>query len=224
MKVLFKSNETQIELNDEAVNLLTVENPRAFEKMCTDAVNHYMRRCEGLSVLKDGLEYNIIPFFEVVTSPFDFEVSKKNTQKALIKSIASDNEYSKNAQYIEEALLTIKQGLLEISALSSYELEYKEVESLADLLKLVDVHISNLETDCFIERLVSFIAACNSLQGTTFFVVLNCGGMLDETGIIEIDKLCKYLGITILLIDPLLINVGEEYNRYIIDKDMCILH
>ena len=223
MKLVFSKSDRTFEIEKANLNTIIIENETLLENVSDELYLLTNKIEDSIFIFDNGEKIELNKILKWIHSPYLIDISKKDTQKQLLKDIIGQETNRDSLYVIKEYADKIIEEIDNIGLKSDYQFEYKIDSEIEGLLKLFDVQIKNDE-GTFIERLTDFIHAYYSLIGIKVFIISNCLGFLDLTAQKELQKLAQYLEITIILIDYY--DKPIELNTYktIIDHDLCEIH
>lgn len=111
----------------------------------------------------------------------------------------------------------------EIKNLSEYPICLNEDYNIADILKYVGVKL--LETEgSFCEKLIDYMKISYDFLKIDVFFVVGCKGYLKEKDYEYLQEWTRYQQITLVLIECDEDRLPLGMNKYIIDRDKCVIH
>lgn len=147
-----------------------------------------------------------------------------NNQTKIFKSLFDDivKEYKFNYDEIEilslqkELIDSIKEIILEYD----YELNYKEVIDIKDLLKVLDVRFDNNHYDNPFENILLLIDLITNFKICKVLILINSKCLFSKDELEEIYKMILYKRINVLFVEVYKGDVDKKYeNKVLIDED-----
>ena len=158
---------------------------------------------------------------DLVTNPIDIVINSRKLVNKLYDKIneeinMSDLLIDNNlvCQNIEKLFLCMSDGF-------ELELSYKEKIEVNDILKMLDIKVTEEYSD-EIEKVVEYMHANRLLLGIEYFIFVNLNTFFNSYEIEKIYEFAEYHKINIFLVESTQPDSIEKYTQVkIIDKDNC---
>ena len=145
----------------------------------------------------------------------DLSLQNSRIQKKLITYLAEEIQMSELYDKMVENQAELLQIMEEIKNFSEYH--------IADILKYVGVKL--LETEgSFCEKLIDYMKISYDFLKIDVFFVVGCKGYLKEKDYEYLQEWTRYQQITLVLIECDEDRLPLGMNKYIIDRDKCVIH
>lgn len=160
-------------------------------------------------------------YIDFVTSILSIDINNKRNINALIRIIKKSQEESlKNSinvlnKYLRDLFNNIR---LEIPFTIIDNIELEE----DDIIKLMDIKIEDNDQN-LLERINTYIQTSFELRNIKIFVFYGLFSLLEDQEVDSLIKNCKYYGIIIVDIENIDIQTSIDFNKLILDQDICLL-
>lgn len=216
-------NNVSIEMLNDNLNYLVIEDKHEYDAWIVDVYKHLSKQAETFMLSENNKKIDFVKNVIMITSPLDIALDGKLSQKTLYSEIERTlAEYG-----VENELLTMTQVLLDklddLGMYFDYEIDYSDAISLADVLKMANVSIRKPE-GTFTERFIEFASVITQVSGARFFILANCKSVIEDEEIKHIEKWAQYKCVYVLLVENSDFDDNSDSNKYIIDKDLCLIH
>ena len=111
----------------------------------------------------------------------------------------------------------------EVKNISEYPICIEEEYSLSDILKNVGIKLVDPEGS-FCEKLIDYAKINYDFLKIDVLFLVGCKAYLKESDYYHLEKWTEYQCITIVLIENDDNRLPLGINKYIIDKDKCVIH
>ena len=211
-------NGIESRLETERINAIILEDSEQYTGLIQKLWNQIHKVEETL--LLYGAENELLDMSkqcDLLFSIRDLSLQNSRIQKKLITYLAEEIQMSELYDKMVENQAELLQIMEEIKNLSEYPICLNEDYNIADILKYVGVKL--LETEgSFCEKLID-----DFLKIDVFFVV-GCKGYLKEKDYEYLQEWTRYQQITLVLIECDEDRLPLGMNKYIIDRDKCVIH
>lgn len=156
------------------------------------------------------------------TDLFNFNVNSRRIKNELFRKITED-EASYNSQ-LDINVINENVQLYFKNIFSRYfiNVTYLEDIELNDFLKLYKVEICN-EGETLLETLINWLTSFTELTKITNYAFINLSTFLTVEDLKELEKICEYHKISIILFENNILNLKNIKNINVIDDDLCHL-
>lgn len=160
-------------------------------------------------------------YIDFVPSILSIDINNKRNINALIRIIKkSQEEPLKNSinvlnKYLKDLFNNIR---LEIPFTIIDNIELEE----DDIIKLMDIKIEDNDQN-LLERINTYIQTSFELRNIKIFVFYGLFSLLEDQEVDSLIKNCKYYGIIIVDIENIDIQTSIDFNKLILDQDICLL-
>lgn len=219
MKLVHPDINMQLDFEDKAVCIWTIESPGLFLYYLTELQGQIIEGNDGNFVLSnDDKIISLKKEASLILSPLEIDYNDKKFISELFKEIKDIVQFGE----LYEKYVSVKSELVQlmerISECNDYPLQYSEEFELTSLLKLMKVGFDFQDTDYF-ERLLTFIQLSQRLLQKKLLIFVNLSSILSESQLVELEKIAKYEEIKILMVNSYQINYSFPYKWYIMDVD-----
>ena len=227
MKIVHKDFEYNIKINEDRINLIVIENKKAFLKYTEEIYNQCNISDEmGDFVLSDdkGKELKISKCIDIIIDFYSIDINNKKILTKLynqLSSIANENE-----MYIETGKINsrIIRYIDLIINESDYPLEYNIDFNISDLFKITGIKF-DISYENTLEKICDYMDVSSRFLGKKIFVFVNIRTFFEKEEIIELYNFAKYNKIFIIMIENEISYKIDEYeNVFILDKDLCEIY
>ena len=200
---------------------LQIENQKLLYTLLLD-IHSQVDGCEGKTVV--SLENKILSVkktVQMVTQYVPFELNQKTLLNRIateITKVANDEEY-----YIKSMELAgeIQEYLMELAVRLPGNIGFSNV-SIDSLIKTSGVRIDD-DTDCLIEKLISYFGLVTAYEGSKLFITVNLRSFIDDYDAEKFMKSVLLHRYQLLMIENCDHEILGYENRYIVDNDLCEL-
>lgn len=195
----------------------------------TASLNQFIRemnlQCSGESgnfLLSEGKELKIAKVCQFLLEPFTLDLNSKKIMTLLYRKLgeAGEGYLEQKSRVLSESLSLIDQCIVSSGI---QNLTCNADFSWNDLFKLLDVKIDT-QYENLLDKMISYLKILADLGEVRLLAVLNFAAFFEREELQEIIRMARYLKINILFVEKR--EPKDWYadeNRYIIDKDNCII-
>ena len=196
-----------------------------FFKMMTDLNNQTLNTVdnnESFAILQNEEKLDLSKTLILFTDLFNFNVNSRRIKNELFRKITED-EASYNSQ-LDINVINENVQLYFKNIFSRYfiNVTYLEDIELNDFLKLYKVEICN-EGETLLETLINWLTSFTELTKITNYAFINLSTFLTVEDLKELEKICEYHKISIILFENNILNLKNIKNINVIDDDLCHL-
>lgn len=224
MKLVHPDIESQIEFNENEIQILVIENKSAFAKytkMLFDQVNGV----EGEFVLSnEGKLQKISKSMDIL---FDYYSLQVNSRKVLPKLYANvkiemnSGEYYKTTTELASIICNYFEEIIDVMQLP---LEYNANFDLSGILKVVDMRIHS-DPETLTEKLIDYMLAMKEFLGVNYFIFVGLKNYFPKEELEQLYQEIAYQKYGVLLIEGDAREKSMQYENYhIIDQDLCEIY
>lgn len=223
MKIVNTNIGIDIDLSNNAVDMLVIENPNVLSSVIYVFMEQIKDK-EGNFVLSDGDKIlDLDKKAEIIFNPFEIDLnSKKIITKLYERMQANGNDtflLEKN-ELISELGNIIEKISLNIPSVA---LEYDYEKVWNEIFKFMGVRVQNAYGS-LIESIINYINLLNDLCGVNLFIFVNLKSFVAFDEIVELYKYALYNNINLLMIESKESEKKSDKERiHIIDKDRCYI-
>lgn len=216
--VAFDFLSSPIELNDDAVNVLCVENKPLFRNVLNAFVNLELEE----SNIVFSKDYKPVDFKKIGTCIYNY--FDLNFSSSFLKKIYDDIALFCNTELMDETSNFISSCELLFDSIArsyDYEFDYSTDFQLQSLFKTYDLK-PVLKTDSLLEALSSYITLTSKYTKTNLFVLFNLHQYFDELELKSFysDMLYNHIFLLVIENNKYFSSLNNE-KTIIIDSDMC---
>lgn len=225
MKLLIHEYFKSEILIDNKLTYVVIENQKTFFKMMTDLNNQTLNTVdnnESFAILQNEEKLDLSKTLILFTDLFNFNVNSRRIKNELFRKITED-EASYNSQ-LDINVINENVQLYFKNIFSRYfiNVTYLEDIELNDFLKLYKVEICN-EGETLLETLINWLTSFTELTKITNYAFINLSTFLTVEDLKELEKICEYHKISIILFENNILNLKNIKNINVIDDDFCHL-
>lgn len=217
-------NNLECEVDSRKLNFIIIENNIYFQKFISDIYNQINKLEENL-ILYNG-DYDILDmnkFCDVIFSTMDISLQNSKINKKFIKYLQDEiivNDINERFIANHSQLVNI---LDEFKNISDYEFVYNDEYSLDQILKNNSVKLKE-SSGSFAERLIEYIKVSRDFLNINIFFLVGCKIYFSDSDYEHLKKWTEYQDITCIFIERDDTYMPLNANKYILDRDMCIIH
>lgn len=206
-------------LNEQSHYSIVIENPIEFRRFISNLKNQIENKDDFL-IYSINNNPTALPDCILVSDPFSLSLKDKKITNALVKKI--DQSYKQvNRDGYFKFIVQLEELMETMTDLIDLETDYSSEITIANILKLVDLHIAE-ESDTYLNLILNFVKSWSELSGIDLFFFVNLNSVLSSN---ELALLYKELDL--LKIDLINITFTDSLPHLpcekliIIDKDLC---
>lgn len=209
------------ELSENDRGILIIEDARTFRMIINQLKRSLVDR-EEIFIFSDNNK--IVRAWEkidLVTNPIDIVINSRKLVNKLYDKI--NEEINMSDLLIDNNLVcqNIEKLFLRMSDDFELELSYKEKIEVNDILKMLDIKVTE-EYSNETEKVVEYMHANRLLLGIEYFIFVNLNTFFNSYEIEKIYEFAEYNKINIFLVESTQPDSIEKYTQVkIIDKDNC---
>lgn len=209
------------ELSENDRGILIIEDARTFRMIINQLKRSLVDR-EEIFIFSDNNK--IVRAWEkidLVTNPIDIVINSRKLLNKLYDKI--NEEINMSDLLIDNNLVcqNIEKLFLRMSDVFELELSYKEKIEANDILKMLDIKVTEEYSD-ETEKVVEYMHANRLLLGIEYFIFVNLNTFFNSYEIEKIYEFAEYNKINIFLVESIQPDSIEKYTQVkIIDKDNC---
>ncbi len=217
-------NNLECVVNPGKLNFIIIEDIMHFQKIIYAIYNQINKVEESLMLYNDDYDMlNMSKCCDVIFSTMDISLQNSKVNKKLINYLQNEiigNEI--NERFIENhsQLVNI---LDELENISDYEFTYNDEYSLDQILKNNSVKLKESEGN-FVERLIEYIKISRDFLNINIFFLIGCKIYLNDGDYEHLRKWTEYQDVICIFVERDDTYMPLNANKYILDRDMCIIH
>lgn len=224
--MIFVSHENGIEskLETERINAIVLEDSEQYTEMIQKLWNQIHKVEETLFLY--GTENELLDMnkrCDILFSIRDLNLQNSRIQKKLISYLAEEIQMTELYDKIVENQAELLRVMEDIKNLSEYPICMNEEYNMIDILKYFGVKLSETEGS-FCEKLIDYMKISYDFLKIDVFFVIGCKGYLKERDYEYLQEWTRYQQITLVLIECDEDRLPLGMNKYIIDRDRCVIH
>ncbi|TDP53019.1 type II-A CRISPR-associated protein Csn2 [Aminicella lysinilytica] len=226
MNLVYYDVGTSFEVKRGVINLLTIESKQLFDSTATLLDKQIIGESQDNIAFVDNGDSGYVDFkkrCELISSPYDLKYNMRDLQKKLLAELCEEVALQGYDDKIAEAYGTIISYISEMQVKSDYNLDFDEQKGMSDILKYFDVHVKTPEGS-FAEKLIEYGSSINRLLGRDVFILLNCDAYISEADYKYISEWILYEDVYLVVVENKQLQLKQDYNGCIIDKDLCEIH
>ena len=224
--MIFVSYENGIEskLETDRINVLVLEDSEQYTEMIQELWNQIHKVEETLFLY--GAENELLDMSkrcDILFSIKDLSLQNSRIQKKLTTYLAEEIQMSELYDKIVENQAELLRIMDDIKNLSEYLICMNEEYNVVDILKYLGVKLSETQGS-FCEKLIDYMKISYDFLKIDVFFVVGCKGYLKEKDYEYLQEWTRYQQITLVLIECDEDRLPLGMNKYIIDRDRCVIH
>lgn len=223
MKLMYSHLNLSFELEINRLNSIVVEDADLLFQMLWDMQNQINKESEQYFLVHEDEKCDLNKSMVMVTSPIDLIYDKRYIQKKLFDDLMYEMQIKGISDEIAELYAIIIDKLNLINCSVEYNLDFADSADVMDILKLFDVRIRKPEGS-FPEQLMEYAVNIKRFQNKNIFVLANCDAYISDKDYKYIETWAQHYEIYLIFLRNMQHSKSIDYNEYIIDKDLCILH
>ena len=223
MKLTHAELEKQLVFETDKAMEWIIESPASFSKYVRDLYEN-MQDNEGKFTLSD--EDEIIDFqkyAELIIDPFLLDFHNRQIQKKLyaeLQNLAVSSEFYLQTQELKSL---IQKYFIDLEYASGYDLEIEDELDLSAIFKAVGIQLDCGNEETLFERIAAYIKIMAELLKKKLIILVNSRSYLTNEQIDQIEELCMYSEVALLLIENVQRDFSEKRNYCIIDCGECCI-
>lgn len=221
MRLVYSAYDINIEIKENVINVLSIENPRAYSAILNDIWNQ-TKGLDGGFILSEGEKiYDMAKMMVCIFNPFDVDCNDKKILTKLyqeLKEYALTNLIEENAN-INSAMV---QHVDRIINGVPYALDYSVDFDVTNLLKMYGVSIQT-SGETLLENIVEYLKVMKQICRISCFVFVGLKYYLSETELKQLYETVFYEKISIIIVEPIHTKTLESEHCLIIDNDLCLI-
>lgn len=224
MKFISHGNGIESRLETERINAIILEDSEQYTGLIQKLWNQIHKVEETL--LLYGVENELLDMSkqcDLLFSIRDLSLQNSRIQKKLITYLSEEIQMSELYDKIVENQAELLRIIEEIKNLSEYPICMNEEYNIVDILKYLGVKLSEIEGS-FCEKLIDYMKISYDFLKIDVFFVVGCKGYLKEKDYEYLQEWTRYQQITLVLIECDEDRLPLGMNKYIIDRDKCVIH
>ena len=224
--MIFVSHENGIEskLETDRINVLVLEDSEQYTEMIQELWNQIHKVEETLFLY--GAENELLDMSkrcDILFSIKDLSLQNSRIQKKLTTYLAEEIQMSELYDKIVENQAELLRIMDDIKNLSEYLICMNEEYNVVDILKYLGVKLSETQGS-FCEKLIDYMKISYDFLKIDVFFVVGCKGYLKQKDYEYLQEWTRYQQITLVLIECDEDRLPLGMNKYIIDRDRCVIH
>lgn len=220
MRLSYSLFETPIIFNENQVNVVVIENQKAF----TDFAMALRIKCDGgeaeCSLFKNFEEVKFDKFADVVTDIITLDCNNKKIISRLYSKLNEIAFQEENYTLTLEMLSKINEYLLTITNSLPCEINFDENIELGVLFKGVSLRV-DMYDGSLLDKLCNYIEMMNEFCKVEVFIFINLKSFFNVQELAEFYKFVNYKKINVLLVENVCRDSIDGENIKIIDNDLC---
>lgn len=220
MKLMFPLLISPIEISDECINVLTIENKKAFYQFVTELYNQSNKDPGNIVLSLNDTSLDISKSVEMIYQLIPFDSNKKSLLTKLY-SYLKNEVVTENYEYVCKVKSEIERFVLMLTDLTDSSLTYDEPD-VASIMKTVNLRFDD-SSDSLCEILIEFFINVSSLEKNKLFVVVNLREFVSEEEYILFKKTVIDHKFKVLLVGSTYYDKAADERLTVIDNDLCVI-
>lgn len=222
MKLVNSDYNISISLEENTIQVLTIENQKAYRKMVGDLWAESEGR-EGNWILSDNNKpVQLAKSMAVVFNPYIIDANDKKVISKLYSELSelASEKYTMEVETINSRII----GLFsEVTQDVPYFIDYKTDIDLQALFKMYNIKI-DVEYNSLLEKITDYIRAYHNICSVTVFAFVNLKDYLSCDELKLLYEFVLYEKVHLMLIEGHQSTDVDPEKHLIIDKDLCIIN
>lgn len=219
MKFTYLNLHFDLELRLDRVNRAVIENVQEFVRLATALARLTNGESEDVRIYDEEREVKQKQI-EVIFSPIELSLNKKENIKRLVSYLGDEFEVSEDYEKFIEIRGKVIEIVDKIKFKTEYEIEVKYDFDLCDIFKMLDVGF--LEEDFGLtEKIINYLKIANRLMDKKIFIFINAEAYFSRDDIEEMHKVAEYENVILLFVESKQSTLTIETNEIIIDNSLC---
>jgi len=220
MRLSYPIFETPIIFSENIVNILVIENQKAFSDFIFDLIAISEGKNSDVILSKNFEEIKFDKVVDVVTDIANVDCNNKRVISRLYSKLNEIAFYEENYMLTQELTSKINQYLLKITENLPCGVYFDENVELGTLFKSVSLKI---ETDNkkILEKLCDYIEIMTEFCEIQLFIFVNLKSFLSLDELQEFYKFISYKKVSVLIVENVLREKIKCENIKLIDGDLC---
>ena len=224
--MIFVSHHNGIESNliVGGINALILEDSEEYTFLVEALWNQIHRIEEKLFLY--GKEKELLDMSkrcDIIFSPKDLSFQNSKISKKLFVYLTEQIQTGELNDKIIKNQAELLQLMDEVKNISEYPICIDEEYSISDILKNVGIKLVEPEGS-FCEKLIDYAKINYDFLKIDILFLVGCKAYLKESDYYHLEKWAEYQQITIVFIENDDSRLPSGINKYIIDKDKCVIH
>lgn len=221
MKLVNTDYCIDMELDENSIQVLTIENALAFRQLVGDLWNEVEGGYGTWVLSEDNNTLLLSKSLAMVFNPYIIDANDKKVVSKLYAELNSiiNESYIKEAEAVNGNIVSL---LSNVTQEVPYFIDFRtDMDALA-LFKVYNIRI-DVEYNTLLERIVDYIRAFHSICNIRVFVFVDLKNYLSMEEIKQLYEFVIYEKIFLMLIEGHQSDFIDAENRLILDKDLCII-
>ncbi|WP_304989317.1 type II-A CRISPR-associated protein Csn2 [Mogibacterium neglectum] len=220
MKLVIKSCNLIVDLEENIIDIFVIENPRVMTSVILDTINNSKLDSKIILIENDGED---IPSskYEFITSPFTISLNSKKLLGSALKDIEAsicENYYDKFQEINTDILNLLDQAILDLP----YDVSFDCIKEIKDIIKACDISFEEKQLS-LLEKITDYIKLESKILKLKCIIFVNIHDFLDDDEIQLLYKEAFYQKVQIIMIESHEINKKTCERVHVIDQSQCII-
>ena len=220
MKLVIKSFNLVVELEENIVDIFVIENPRVMTDVILNTINNKKSDSTILLIENDGED---IPSakYELITSPFIINLNSKKILGSALKDIEAsicENYFDKFQEINTDILNLLDQAILDLP----YDISFDCIKDIKDVIKICDITFQEKQLS-LLEKITDYIKLESKILKLKCIIFVNLHRFLDDDEIMLLYKEAFYQKVQLIMIESHEITKKSCERVHIIDRSQCII-
>ena len=220
MKLVIKSFNLVVELEENIVDIFVIENPRVMTDVILNTINNAESDSKILLIENDGQD---IPSakYELITSPFIISLNSKKILGSALKDIEAsicENYFDKFQEINTDILNLLDQAILDLP----YDISFDCIKDIKDVIKICDITFEEKQLS-LLEKITDYIKLESKILKLKCIIFVNLHDFLDDDEIMLLYKEAFYQKVQLIMIESHEITKKSCERIHVIDQSQCII-
>lgn len=221
MKLSHYDIENQIDFEENAFQLLVVENSKEYYKLVSQLIGQSNGEDGEFILFEEKENIDIEKKVVVIHDFFTLDCNTKKIENALNSlslEILNDGDFVKDLNEINNIYMKINERVIQNLDVS---VQYNDNLSVTDFIKLSHYKIVNDEN--ILDRIASYVSVSQTIRGVKLVVLVGSFAIFSEEQINELLKQFSYMQMSVLFVESYKKYDIEKIQTRIIDSDLCFI-
>ena len=223
MNIIVEGIETEIDFDNQFVNILEIENKQFFKTLVNEIYNIVELNYESNKIILTedesiiNLSKNVMLLFDI----FNVDFNNKKILSKIFSKVANNIKLEKSIdnKYDEITLEVLKYMREQLNELS-FEYTIKENIEIEDILKIINFKIDLEYYNKVDEKIMFLIDLISEFNLVKILILVNVKTYFTDEELVEIYKYCNYKEVNLLLIENTVNETLLKYEKKLyIDND-----
>lgn len=222
MKLVCPDPQLNIDLQENRIEVISVEEPSVFTKICGDLWKQCNGRDGDLILSDNESEYDFSKAMECIYNPFSLDCNNHKVIGRINQELAviSKSDFQEKTLNINTQIMSYLDELIQQVP---YPVQYDLNTDISGLFKLYGISV-NSDADSLAESIIEYMRLMSGICHIENFCFIDLKSYISADMLKELYKSAFDQKLKILIIESYQRPYLSEYEKnWIIDKDKCII-